>query len=119
MRKLVFLFAVLFIPTSAGLSLLDCSKEKVISNIDPGYTIGGFVKDIISGMPIDSAWIDIDDSTPPYRAYTDSIGYYETIVFLGGELVVFSGKEGYYIKNTTINLNTNLDSINFELLPKK
>ena len=118
MRKLVFLFAVLFIPTSAGLSLLDCSKEKVISNIDPGYTIGGFVKDSISGMPIDSAWINIIDSIAPYRAYTDSIGYYETIVFLGGELVVFSGKEGYYIKDTVIDIKANLDSINFRLSHK-
>jgi len=117
-RKFVFLFAVLFIPTSAGLSLLDCSKEKVISNIDPSYTIGGFVKDSISGMPIDSAWININNSSPPYSTYTDSMGYYETSVFLGGLITVFGGKEGYYIKDTVIDIKANLDSINFRLSHK-
>jgi hypothetical protein len=113
MKIFIFRLIILLIPFGIGLSLIDCSEEKIIS--DPDYLFGGFVRDSITGQPIDSAWINIHDSIAPYRAYSDSTGYYKTSVFLGGELMVFCGKEGYYIKDTTINLNTNLDSINFSL----
>ncbi len=113
MRILICRLIILLIPFGIGLSLIDCSEEKIIS--DPIYLFGGFVRDSITNQPIDSAWINIIDSIPPYRAYTDSTGYYKTSVFLGGELMVFSGKEGYHIKDTIINLSSNLDSINFKL----
>ncbi len=115
MRKSIFVFILSLIPVSIGLGLLDCSEEKDISITDPVYTISGFVKDSISGMPIDSAWININDSTPPYQAYTDSMGYYETSVFLGGQTTIFGGKDGYYIKDTAIYIKSNLDSINIKL----
>lgn len=86
---------------------------------DPETVICGLVTDSITGLPIDSAMIVLNDTTRPLTAtYTDTLGAYITGQFGWGRFVVYCLKEGYQTEWTTIQSSADksvFDSVNFQL----
>ncbi len=108
-KPMITLLLILFIPF-----LINCEEKTIV--IDGGtHAFSGFVRDSISGISIDSAWIDIGDSILPHHTYTDTNGYYILRVQTKEQINIFCGKNGYYTKDTAIRVITDLDSINFLL----
>jgi hypothetical protein len=92
----------------------DCSKEF----IDVEYVFCGKAIDSITDLPIDSAWISIDDTIPPYLFYSDSGGIYCATKGFGIQSVkAYCGKNGYRTKDTSLYLDKNLENIDFRLVP--
>ena len=92
-----------------------CSKI-----VEPGAAfVAGTVTDSLSGLGIDSAWVD-SDTIPPYDTYTDSTGYY--VKFDGTPSInkfLYAGKVGYKTQKSqryqTFEGNTTI--VNFKLVP--
>jgi len=91
---------------------------KKINHLPAAY-VAGIVTDSLTGLGIDSAWVDID-TIPPHDAYTDSLGNY--IVFDGGVgrgKFRYGGKNGYITKRSreyeTLTYDTTI--VNFQLVP--
>jgi hypothetical protein len=96
-------------------SAFEC--EKIVE--PPAGWSAGVVTDSLSGLPIDSAWVDLD-SLPPFDTYTDSAGHY--VRFMGTPDInkyLYSGKTGYKTKRSApfevFSDETTL--VNFELNP--
>ncbi len=101
--------------------LCDCGGDK--STDDVWRFLSGVVRDSVTGMPIDSAWIDINDTIAPFTTRTDTVGMY--VIAFGTtrySMQLFVGKEEYMIKDTSIMLpegQINIDSVNIYLKPEK
>jgi hypothetical protein len=81
--------------------------------------ISGIVTDSVTGVPIESALIGLNDTTKPVvRTYTDTLGAYTLDPFGWGRFDVYCLKTGYLTKWTTIQSSANkfvFDSVNFQL----
>ena len=109
-------------PSLLALSVLICAAWAVWTGCD--YTVGehpstlsGTVVDSTTGVPLDSAWVALDDSSLGSRCYTDSMGAF-TLLHMGGieEEVLFAGKPGYLTRGITLtDVYHSLNGIRFEL----
>ncbi len=99
------------------LHLSNCGGEKTTNDV--WRFLSGVVRDSISGTPIDSAWIDINDTIAPFTTMSDTNGFYFMAFGTARySLHLFVGKEGYLIKDTSIILpkgHINVDSVNIYL----
>lgn len=111
----LFLF---FLITGICLSFLGCDNDKVIHE-HFGY-VEGTVIDILTRLPIDSAWIRIStDTLIPPNTYTNSVGYYFFERVTGTNRFHYCGKSGYVTKKTEeyrVNINKTT-RVNIELFP--
>ena len=85
--------------------------------------ISGVVTDSLSGNPVESARVCVDDTTY-IRFYSDSLGRYKAGDFLNGDYVatwiVYCLKPGYSTKWQEVRTspsNRDFDSVNFQLVP--
>lgn len=81
--------------------------------------VAGIVTDSLSGLAIDSAWVD-NDTIPPYETYTDSTGHYVKFDgFPGIRRFVHAGKVGYLTKKSSEFQTYAGDTtiVNFQLVP--
>jgi hypothetical protein len=107
----LFIFVVLCV------FLGDCGGEKPTGDVWRFLT--GVVRDSISGTPIDSAWIDINDTIAPFIAFSDTNGFYG--MAFGTKrygFKLYAGKEGYLTRDTSIVLpegQISIDSVNIYL----
>ena len=81
--------------------------------------VAGIVTDSLSGLAIDSAWVD-NDTIQPYETYTDSTGHY--VKFDGFPSIrrfVYAGKAGYLTKKSQEFRTSAGDTtiVNFQLVP--
>ena len=110
----------IFIVSLALVFLLSC-KDKVEKIEPPLCLVSGLVKDSLTQVVIDSAWLDTD-SLVPYWTYTDSLGLYlvGSVEWPGKQKFLFCGKQGYITKKksyTTASPDTTI--VNFEMVPTK
>ncbi len=79
------------------LVMCQCDDHKIITEKPPGV-ITGLVRDSVSDMLLENAWIGPDstfDTTRFAFSFTDSMGQYRyPTLSLDG--LLFSGREGYY-----------------------
>lgn len=98
------------------LLLSACDKEVVIGHKTLSFS--GFVTDSITGMPVDSAIISLNDSINGAIWFTDSSGYYIGVGFPGSQIQTFYvQKTSYDTQSRNIVLNRNLTNINFKMIP--
>jgi hypothetical protein len=77
----------------------DCSTPP---GGDPITSISGFVTDSLSGLPIDSAAIQLIDTVGSPIFYSDSLGKYTAGRFGYGTFLLFCRKTKYQTKSVTI-----------------
>jgi hypothetical protein len=93
-----------------------CDRGIIIE--PPINIVQGEVTDIVTGSPIDSAWINTDRSTLPLT-YTDTLGRYKSPVGYSGKYLIRCGKEGYITESmeiTFVSCGVTAD-LNFQLSP--
>lgn len=109
---IVFLTALLVAITIIS----SCDKGAIIGH--KTYSFSGFVTDSITGMPVDSAIIALNDSINGAFWFTDSSGYYIGVSIRGSRIQTFYvQKTGYDTQQQDIVLNRNLTNINFKMIP--
>lgn len=108
-KVVIFIFFVLLV-----LFLSACDRETCCSDGSTGFS--GFVTDSISDLPIDSARITLDDTLKGFSLYTDSIGFYEGVMF-GGFDNLFVQKSGYITKSGKRQSGEFVVRIDFRLAP--
>ncbi len=98
------------------LLLNACDKGAIIGH--KTYSFSGFVTDSITGLPIDSAIIALNDSINGAFWFTDSTGYYIGVSIRGSRIQTFYvQKTGYDTQQQDIVLNRNLTNINLKMIP--
>jgi len=112
------LFSIIFLISI--FSLFNCNDKGVTG--DPFTTISGYVIDSITRMPIDSAYICIDDTIEYLNCgYTDTIGFYQYLKPGYSQISIFCMKEGYISQSRSIRssfFNTVFRNIDFELVQR-
>ena len=111
-KVVILVFLVLLV-----LLLSACDKEAIIGH--KTYSFSGFVTDSITGMPIDSATISVDDSITGTFWFTDSSGYYIGVGFQGSQILktLYVQRTSYDTQSRNIDLDRNLTNINFKMIP--
>jgi len=104
-------------------NFLSCGKVT-----DTGHVtifITGIIKNKLTDQPIDSAWIDTQESYTIGQHYTfsDSAGHYEFAFFLGPNhsRTIYAGKSGYLTFDTLIQFSIpqkDFDTVNIYLEPE-
>lgn len=100
-------------------AICQCFSNCEKSTDDVWRFLSGVVRDSLTGLPIDSAWIDINDTIAPFRTRSDTNGIY--IMAFGTKrygFKLYAGKEGYLTRDTLIVLpegQIDIDSVNIYL----
>jgi len=110
--KQKFLSTFFLFLLAAGVLLIHCSTNLV----DESHFCRGIVTDSATGVPIDSAWIDVVDTLPPYPFYSDSAGHYRAQFFGKQWINIYCGKEGYFIGRKRLYNDREYDNIDFKLV---
>lgn len=112
MRKHIFLILAIFV----GSALFHCDKGTKVEYVS---WVQGTVVDSLTKAPIDSAWVDGNDTLLPHWAYTDTLGYY--VAFAGAPdryRFLYCGKNGYTSKKKEYaTFKNDTTTVNFELVP--
>jgi len=100
-----------------GPALLHCDKGIKVEYVS---WVQGTVVDSLTRAPIDSAWVDGNDTLLPHWSYTDTLGYY--VAFVGAPdryLFLYCGKSGYATKKSQeyATFKNDTTTVNFELVP--
>lgn len=113
MRKHIFLILTIF----AGSALFYCDKGTKVEYVS---WVQGTVVDSLTRAPIDSAWVDGNDTLLPHWAYTDTMGYYVAFEGAPGRYrFLYCGKQGYITKKSQeyATFKNDTTTVNFELAP--
>jgi hypothetical protein len=109
------------VPRLALLLLVCASFFGSCGIVDPGVTISGVVTDSTSGLPIDSAVLQADDTINSHPFYSDTLGRYTLFAGLGYRTFqVFCRKTGYQTKSRAVQSskgNVTIRDVNFQLVP--
>ena len=111
-RKHVFFILTIFVASA----LLHCDKGTKVEYVS---WVQGTVVDSLTKAPIDSAWVDGNDTLLPHWSYTDTLGYYVAFAGAPGRYrFLYCGKSGYTIKKKEYaTFRDDTTTVDFELVP--
>lgn len=88
---------LLLVVLVGAMTYVSCRDADEIA--DGNMIITGTVTDSVTGMPIDSALVDLDDTSHAVVAvYTDMLGEYQIDLLASASHVVYCRKNGYRTK---------------------
>jgi len=78
--------------------------------------LSGSVWEAPSGLPIDSAWVALDDSVRGTKAFTDTVGAFDLATLRFARGILYAGKAGYRTASKAFtDVDSDIDSIAFDL----
>jgi len=112
-KRNLYAIAVPALAVSLLLSMTACKDQP--TDPGPARTFSGWITDSLSGLPVDSAAISIQDTSGAIT-YSDSTGYFHGVA-RADAVRMFARKSGYETRWEDVVLGVSAESLWFELPP--